>query len=219
MPADWPLLPNIAVPEHRPESVVRASIRHLGKNDHWGGTYSWWGIWEQGVWCNPSFGGPYIWLLGCQRKHGFSRLTPLDPPPLGWWLALPTSEVCLTGGPTQPQFVVLYQGFWWVTLPISSALAGHGYLLEIFQFQPLGRQWTYITSLQLHSGWMPLGFSVGPFTWGHLLLRVLKGHMSLPSMPARGPLMPIQRPTPVAAVAAGASTLDTVHFLAQSVNI
>ena len=43
--------------------------------------------------------------------------------------------------------------------------------------------------------------------------------MSLPSMPAQGPLMPIQRPTLVTAVAAGASPLNAIYFLIQSVHI
>ena len=41
--------------------------------------------------------------------------------------------------------------------------------------------------------------------------------MSLPSMLAQEPHMPIQRPT--LAVAAGASMLNTIYFLTQSVDI
>ena len=58
-----------------------------------------------------------------------------------------------------------------------------------------------------------------PFAQGHPFLGVAKGHMSLWSMPARGPLTPIQRPTPVVAAVVGASMLDTIYFLAQSVKI
>ena len=43
--------------------------------------------------------------------------------------------------------------------------------------------------------------------------------MSLPSMPAWGPLMPIQRPTLAVAAAAGASTLNAINLLTQPVNI
>ena len=74
--------------------------------------------------------------------------------------------------------------------------------------QPLGRLGAYIVSFQLGSGWMLLGFLMGPFDQGCPLFWVKKGHMSLPSMPTWGPLMPMQRPTPAAAVAAGALTLD-----------
>ena len=73
--------------------------------DHWGGTCPWWGIWEQGVQCNPGFRGPHIWLLGCQKKCRSSRPTPSDPPLLLWQLILPTSGECLTGRPTNPTTV------------------------------------------------------------------------------------------------------------------
>ena len=108
-----------------------------------------------------------------------------------------------------------------MTLPISRALTGWGHLSGTFQSRPLGGQGAYTISLQLGSGQMPSRFSVGPFTQGHPLLRVVKDHMPPQSMPAQGPLMPIQRPTPAVAAAAavGVSTWDVIYFLAQPINV
>ena len=120
---------------------------------------------------------------------------------------------------SQPQFIVLYQWLWLVTLPIPGAPAGHGCLPETFQFRPMGRLRAYLTSLHLSSGQMPLGFPLGPFARGCTFLRLTKGHMSLQSMLAQRPDMPLQRSTPVAAVAAGSSMLNPFCFFAQSFNI
>ena len=68
----------------------------------------------------------------------------------------------------------------------------------MFQFWPSG--WTgglhHLPPVVLWSNAL-MGFPVGTFcTWGHSLLRVAKGLMSLSSMMAQGPLMHIQRPAP-----------------------
>ena len=96
-----------------------------------------------------------------------------------------------------------------------------GASLRNIPIQAFGWAGAYTISLQLGSGQMPSGFSVEPFTQENSLLRVVKGHMPLQSMPAQGPLMPIQRPTPAVAAAAavGVLTWDVIYFLAQRINV
>ena len=175
-----------------------------------------------GGWCSLGFRGPHILLPGCRRKPRSSWLTFSGLPLLVWQLVLPTNKVCLTGEPANPATICSFL----LKVPVGDPayLQGPDTLGASLRNIPI-QAFGWAGSLHCLP---PVGLWSNAFEnlcWAfHPRAPPPQGremsHASQ-SMPAQGPLMPIQRPTPAVAAAAavGASTWNVMYFLAQPINV